>query len=122
MALKLSDMTLAQIGRRKMLVATGARTHRHNHTRVIPRAATRQALQALQADETEPGMWRVRIGDALTASGAAGDEQVLAAARRLLALADQDKAKAFDIVGKPRPPPPWPTGCGSPVRWSCWCG
>jgi len=56
-----------------------------------------QAVRALEADETEPGMWQVRIGDALTVSGAAGDEQVLAAARRLLALADPDKAKTFHI-------------------------
>lgn len=54
-----------------------------------------QAMQALEADETEPGVWQARIGDALTASGVASDEEVLAAARRLLALADP--AKTFDI-------------------------
>src|SRR4051812_39466464 len=47
-----------------------------------------QAVQALEADETEPGVWQARIGEALTTSGAADDEQVLAAARRLLAVAD----------------------------------
>lgn len=56
-----------------------------------------QAVRALDADETEPGVWQARIGDALIASGAAGDEQVLAAARRLLAEADPDKAKTLHI-------------------------
>jgi hypothetical protein len=56
-----------------------------------------EAVQALDADETEPGVWRARIGDALAESGAAGDEEVLAAARRLLALADPDKARMFHI-------------------------
>ena len=55
------------------------------------------AVQALEADETEPGVWQTRIGDALTSSGAADDAQVLAAARRLLVLADPEKAKAFNI-------------------------
>jgi hypothetical protein len=61
-----------------------------------------QTVQALEADETEPGVWQARIGDALTASGAASDKQVLAAAGRLLALADPDKAKTFNI--NPAPP------------------
>jgi hypothetical protein len=54
------------------------------------------AVQALDADETEPDVWQACIGDALTDSGAADDERVLAAARRLLALADPDKAKTFN--------------------------
>ena len=56
-----------------------------------------QAVQALDADETEPEMWQARIGDALTASGAADDEKVLATARQLLGLADPGKAKTFNI-------------------------
>lgn len=56
-----------------------------------------KAAQALEADETDPGVWQARIGDALTASGVASDEEVLATARRLLALADPAKAKTFNI-------------------------
>src|SRR5262245_43650905 len=37
-----------------------------------------------------------RIGDVLTEPGAADDEQILAAARQLLALADPEKAKSFN--------------------------
>ncbi|MEU1746678.1 hypothetical protein ACWD8I_06375 [Micromonospora arida] len=47
-----------------------------------------EAVQALEADETEPGVWQARIGEALAASGADGDEQILTAARRVLELAD----------------------------------
>ncbi|XVU24193.1 hypothetical protein ACQPZJ_44345 [Actinoplanes sp. CA-054009] len=47
-----------------------------------------QAVQALEADETAPGVWQARIGDALTGSGAAADGQVVAAAQRLLQLTD----------------------------------
>jgi hypothetical protein len=57
----------------------------------------KDALQALEADETKPDVWQARLGDALAASGTADDEEVLAAARRLLALADPDKAKTFNI-------------------------
>jgi len=55
-----------------------------------------EAQQALEGRETEPGRWRAVLGDALTASGADADEQVLAAARRLLAVADPDGTR----VGK----------------------
>ncbi|MEU1745335.1 hypothetical protein ACPXB5_21615 [Micromonospora arida] len=55
------------------------------------------AVQALDADETEPGLWQARIGDALTECGVVDDEQILKAARRLLALADPEKAKTFHI-------------------------
>ncbi|MEV6801392.1 FxSxx-COOH system tetratricopeptide repeat protein [Micromonospora rifamycinica] len=55
------------------------------------------AVQALDADETEPGTWQARIGDALTECGVVDDEQILTAARRLLALADPEKAKTFRI-------------------------
>jgi len=47
-----------------------------------------RAVEALKARETEPGVWQARIGDDLNASGAAGDQEVLAAARELLGLAD----------------------------------
>ena len=56
-----------------------------------------QAAQALEADETEPGVWQARIGDALSASGAADDEQVLAAARALLELAGREGGTTFHI-------------------------
>ncbi|BCJ69677.1 hypothetical protein [Polymorphospora rubra] len=46
-----------------------------------------QAVQALAADEVEPGVWQARLGDDLAASGADADLEVLAAARRLLAVA-----------------------------------
>lgn len=55
------------------------------------------AVQALDADEAEPGVWQARIGAALTDSGAVDDERVLAAARRLLSLAVPEKAKTFNI-------------------------
>jgi hypothetical protein len=58
---------------------------------------TMAAVQALDADETDPQVLQTRIGGALTDSGAADDERVLAAARRLLAMADPDKAKTFNI-------------------------
>lgn len=56
-----------------------------------------EARAALEAEETEPGVWQTKIGHALQDSGAADDEQVLAAARELLALADPSKAAAFNI-------------------------
>ncbi|MEV6801393.1 hypothetical protein AB0M91_24075 [Micromonospora rifamycinica] len=56
-----------------------------------------QVVQALEADETDPGVWQARLGEALTVSGAVDDEQILGAARRLLAAADPDKAKALHI-------------------------
>ncbi|MFI5893781.1 hypothetical protein ACIA5D_27135 [Actinoplanes sp. NPDC051513] len=56
-----------------------------------------RVAQALEVDETEPGAWQARIGDALAQSGAADDEQILEVARRLLAAADPDKARALHI-------------------------
>ena len=47
-----------------------------------------RARGALDAAETDPGVWRARIGDDLRTSGAAADERVLAVARDLLAAAD----------------------------------
>ncbi|MBU2664839.1 hypothetical protein KOI35_15155 [Actinoplanes bogorensis] len=43
-----------------------------------------EARRELEADEVEPGTWRARIGPDLSDSGAAGDEQILVAARELL--------------------------------------
>ena len=45
-----------------------------------------EARTALAADETDEGVWETRLGEELQVSGAAQDEQVLAAAERLLAL------------------------------------
>jgi hypothetical protein len=56
-----------------------------------------EARAALDTDETDEGVWRARLGEELKASGAAEDEQVLAAAKQLLALADPEKAKTFHI-------------------------
>lgn len=62
---------------------------------LLKRRLTRPAaVAALDADETEPGVWEAQLGDALTESGAADDEQVLAAARTLLELADPTGALA----------------------------
>jgi hypothetical protein len=54
-------------------------------------------VQALEADETLPDEWHALIGDALTDHGIADDEQVLDAARRLLAAADAEKANGLHI-------------------------
>ncbi|GID95041.1 hypothetical protein ACFQFC_13975 [Amorphoplanes digitatis] len=56
------------------------------------------ARRALDADETEPGVWRARIGPDLVDSGAAEDEQILAAARELLAAAAPDRAARFAVT------------------------
>jgi predicted short-subunit dehydrogenase-like oxidoreductase (DUF2520 family) len=56
-----------------------------------------QAVQALEADETKPGVWQANIGGALTASGAAGDKQILATARQLLALVDPALAAKYQV-------------------------
>jgi hypothetical protein len=56
-----------------------------------------EAVLALEADETEPGVWRATIGDALVDSGTADDAAVLAAAQRLFALADPIRAKTFNV-------------------------
>ena len=46
------------------------------------------AGQYLDAGEAEPGAWQARLGVDLSMSGAAGDEEILAAARALLELVD----------------------------------
>ncbi|MEU4217295.1 hypothetical protein [Actinoplanes sp. NPDC026623] len=56
-----------------------------------------EARQALEADETEPGVWQARIGPDLLDSGAADDEQILAAARELLSAADPHRTARFVV-------------------------
>jgi hypothetical protein len=53
-----------------------------------------EAVEALDAQEVEPGVWHARLGADLASSGAATDEEVLAAARRLLTLIDPQAAQA----------------------------
>jgi hypothetical protein len=55
------------------------------------------ARAALDADETEQGVWMSRIGGELAVSDAANDEQVLAAAERLLGLVDPAMAAIYNI-------------------------
>ncbi|RZU46553.1 hypothetical protein EV385_6627 [Krasilnikovia cinnamomea] len=57
-----------------------------------------QAREALEADETEPGVWQALIGGELDASGATQDGEVVAAAERLLVLADPTTARTFNIT------------------------
>jgi hypothetical protein len=54
----------------------------------------RAAVEALDAHESEPDVWRVRLGADLASSGAATDEEVLTAALRLLTLIDPQAAQA----------------------------
>ncbi|MBU2664042.1 hypothetical protein KOI35_11125 [Actinoplanes bogorensis] len=58
-----------------------------------------QARAALEAEETEPGVWQASIGEALEDSGAAIDEHILEAARELLALVEPGRAATFNISG-----------------------
>ena len=44
------------------------------------------AVDALDAQETEPGAWRAHLDEDLVVSGAAMDEEILTAAQRLLFL------------------------------------
>jgi hypothetical protein len=55
------------------------------------------AQAALDADETDEGVWEARIGEELQASGATEDKQVVAAAERLLGLVDPAKAATYNI-------------------------
>lgn len=57
-----------------------------------------EARAALDADETDEGVWQARLADELQASGAAEDAQVRAAAERLLGLADPAKAATYNIT------------------------
>jgi hypothetical protein len=51
-------------------------------------AGRRGAEQRLSAVEAEPGRWQADLAADLEGSGAASDHEILAAARRLLALAE----------------------------------
>jgi hypothetical protein len=53
----------------------------------------RTAEEALDARETEPGVWHARLGADLASSGAATDEEILTAAQHLLALIDPQAAQ-----------------------------
>jgi hypothetical protein len=53
-----------------------------------------QALQALDSEETSPAVWQARLGKELVDFGADRDDQVLAAARHLLARLDPAGAHA----------------------------
>ncbi|MEU8048124.1 hypothetical protein AB0B71_28755 [Micromonospora echinofusca] len=53
-----------------------------------------QAVRALEARETEPGVWQARLGEDLRACGADADEEVLAAARTVLARTDPAGTRA----------------------------
>lgn len=64
---------------------------------ISQRLAGRPAAAVLDAEETDAGTWQTRLGADLRDSGAADDEEVLAAARELLARADPATAKTFNI-------------------------
>jgi hypothetical protein len=53
-----------------------------------------QTRQALDAQETDPGVWQARLGDDLATSGAATDQRILAAARQVLDLLDPHGAES----------------------------
>lgn len=55
------------------------------------------AAAALAADETDPQVWQVRIGEALDRSGAAADAEVLACAHHLLTLAAASAPGKFPV-------------------------
>ncbi|MBM2614120.1 hypothetical protein JIG36_00945 [Actinoplanes sp. LDG1-06] len=55
------------------------------------------ARRELDAEETEPGVWRARIGDDLNESGAAADSQVLTTAQELLTAARASRASRTTI-------------------------
>ncbi len=50
-----------------------------------------EARAALEADETDAGVWQAQLGEELTVSGAVDDERVLAAATALLDAVDADR-------------------------------
>lgn len=57
-------------------------------TLLVQRLAGRPAaVEALEARETEPGVWQARLGEDLVACGATSDAQILDAARAVLAQA-----------------------------------
>ncbi|MBT8225391.1 MAG: hypothetical protein HKP61_20950 [Dactylosporangium sp.] len=61
------------------------------------RLVGRRSAAVLETEETDAGTWQTRLGADLLDSGAADDEDILAAARALLARADPATAKTFNI-------------------------
>jgi hypothetical protein len=57
-------------------------------------AGLRAAVEAIDARRPEPGTWQDRLSDELIRSGAAADEEILAAAQRLLRLVDPEGVTA----------------------------
>jgi hypothetical protein len=57
-------------------------------------AGRHAARQMLDAAELEPDSWPIELAAWLEDSGAASDEEIIAAARRLLTLADPDGVAA----------------------------
>jgi hypothetical protein len=53
-----------------------------------------QAVQALDMADTDPVVWEARLGEELAGSGTDRDDEVLAAARQLLARLDPAGAQA----------------------------
>ncbi|WP_213012529.1 hypothetical protein [Paractinoplanes toevensis] len=57
-------------------------------------ASTGQAQQMLEGVESEPEVWQAELSQRLEESGAAYDSEIVASARRLLALIDSAGAPA----------------------------
>lgn len=57
-------------------------------------AGRNQTREALDAHETDHGVWQARLGDDLAASGAATDQRILTAALQMLELLDPHGAQS----------------------------
>lgn len=55
------------------------------------------AVRALDAESSDPGVWRVRLGQDLIDSGADRDERILAMARELLAQVESAGRYQVDL-------------------------
>lgn len=70
-------------------------------------AGRSQAVEVLDAQQTDPYVWQARLGPHLAAVGLDRDDEVMAAARRLLDLADPDGTRAskyqLDVSGAQQP-------------------
>ncbi|MFI6132741.1 hypothetical protein [Micromonospora sp. NPDC051141] len=53
---------------------------------------------ALDVDETEPGVWKSRLEQELLESGAAEDQEVVRAAQRLLELVAVDQGNSVNVT------------------------
>jgi hypothetical protein len=89
----------ASVGMKETASAAVRDAYSNLKSLLVQRFADRDdpAAQALEADETEPRVWQTRLGGALNTSGAVDDDEVLAAARRLLALADAETVRTTHI-------------------------